>query len=109
MNLREASNGQSCVKCSAQDGTVVLCHYSGSFQHRFGKGRAIKGNDAAGADLCAECHRYFDEYQGITASKNDKIVYELQRTQRSEYFLALCLLTVIRRIQQDVLTIKGET
>ena len=109
MNLREAANGQSCIKCGAANGTTVLCHYSGPFQHRFGKGRAIKGNDAAGADLCDECHKYFDEYKSVTASKNDKEAYQLQRVERSEHFLALCMLTVIRRIQQGALIIKGES
>jgi hypothetical protein len=93
--LREAANGQSCVRCGAQDETVVLAHYSGPWQHRFGKGKGIKGNDAAGADLCYRCHTDLDEYQ--TAED------EVSSLRRSEEFLACCLLTVIRRIQKGVL------
>ena len=89
--LREAANGQSCVRCGIQDETVVLAHYSGPWQHRFGKGCRIKGADAAGADLCVKCHKWFDEYE------------DGNTVERSEEFLACCLLTVIRRIQQGIL------
>lgn len=83
--IRKHANGQSCVRCGTCDETVVLCHYSGPWQHRFGKGRGIKGNDLAAAELCGRCHKYFDEYEtGNTV-------------ERSEEFLAMCLLTNIRR------------
>lgn len=95
--LRNASRGQACVRCGKQDDTVVLCHYSGPYQHKFGKGRGIKGNDAAAADLCGECHRFFDEYRSE--------VSEGWKVARSEEFLAACLLTVIRRIQQGILKV----
>jgi hypothetical protein len=93
--LRNAARGQSCVRCGVQDGTVILAHYSGPHQHKFGKGTGIKGHDAAAADLCVDCHRFFDEYRSE--------VSEGWRIARSEEFLAACLLTVIRRIQQGVL------
>lgn len=89
--LREAAKDQSCVRCNDRDGTVCLAHYSGPWQHRFGKGKGIKGDDVAGADLCMRCHAFFDEYQ------------EGNTVERSEEFLACCLLTVIRRIKQGVL------
>jgi hypothetical protein len=73
----------------------VLAHYSGPWQHRFGKGKGFKGNDAAGADLCSKCHTELDEYQ--TAED------ELSALRRSDEFLACCLLTIIRRIQRGVL------
>lgn len=97
--LRDAANGQSCVRCNADDGTIVLCHYSGSWQHKFGKGMRIKGADIAGADLCSTCHKFFDEYESRAgASEGWKIA-------RSEEFLAACLLTVIRRIQQGIIKV----
>lgn len=92
--LTDAANGQSCVRCGKEDGTTVSCHYSGPWQHKFGKGRAIKGNDAAAADLCngpGSCHEYFDEYKSGNT------------VERSDEFLMCCMLTVIRRIQQGVL------
>ena len=64
---------------------MVLCHYSGPWQHRFGKGRGIKGNDLAAAELCARCHKWFDEYEAGNT------------VERSEEFLAMCLLTNMRR------------
>lgn len=85
MNLRKQACGKSCVRCNAQDDTVVLCHYSGPWQHRFGKGRGIKGHDIAAAELCMRCHKYFDEYE------------EGSTVERSDEFLAMCLLTNIRR------------
>jgi hypothetical protein len=95
--LRDAANGQACVRCGKQDDTVVLCHYSGPYQHKFGKGTGIKGHDAAAADLCSQCHQFFDEYRSE--------VSEQWRLERSEEFLAACLLTVIRRIQQGILKV----
>lgn len=100
--LREAANDETCVRCNAQDGTVCLAHYSGPWQHRFGKGRGIKGEDVAAADLCGRCHQEMDEYQGID-DRADDATKERQRLARSEEFLACCLLTVIRRIQQGIL------
>lgn len=75
--------------------TVVLAHYSGPWQHRLGKGMGIKGNDIAGADLCSKCHVFFDEYRSE--------VSEAWIATRSDEFLACCMLTVIRRIQQGIL------
>lgn len=95
--LTKAANGQSCVRCGADDGTIVLCHYSGPYQHKLGKGRGIKGADIAAADLCSKCHAFFDEYRSE--------VSEGWKVARSEEFLAACLLTVIRRIQQGILKV----
>jgi hypothetical protein len=95
--LTKAARGQSCVRCGACDGTVVLAHYSGIWQHRFGKGLGTKGNDIAGADLCVECHKFFDEYRSE--------VSEGWRAARSDEFLACCMMTVIRRIQQGILRV----
>jgi len=97
--LTKAARGQSCVRCGTQDDTVVLAHYSGPWQHRFGKGMRIKGADIAGADLCSTCHKFFDEYESQTG------VSEGWKVARSEEFLAACLLTVIRRIQQGILKV----
>lgn len=97
--LTAAAKGQSCIRCGVSDDTTVLCHYSGVWQHRFGKGTGIKGHDIAGADLCVRCHKFFDEYESqVGASEGWKIA-------RSEEFLAACLLTVIRRIQQGILKV----
>jgi hypothetical protein len=97
--LRKAANGQSCVRCGADDGTINLCHYSGPYQHKFGKGRGIKGADIAAADLCGQCHKFFDEYESQSGASED------WKVARSEEFLAACMLTVIRRIQQGIIKV----
>lgn len=89
--LTAAAEGQYCIRCYANDGTVVSCHYSGLRQHDYGKGCGRKGNDLAAADLCRTCHRYFDEYQ----TPND--------WTRSEEFLHYCMLTILRRWDQRVI------
>lgn len=91
--LRAAANGQPCIRCYAQDGTICLAHYCGPRQHDYGKGRGIKGEDAAGADLCVRCHQYFDNYESGNT------------VERSEEFLHLCMLTVIRRFRQGVIRV----
>jgi hypothetical protein len=60
----------------------------------YGKGTGIKGHDAIGADLCDCCHKYFDQYESY-ATKHS--------VERSEEFLHLCAMTVIRRIERGVL------
>lgn len=96
-NLRKEANGQSCIRCG-RTGTTVSAHYSGPWQHRLGKGRGIKGNDIGAADLCGQCHAWFDEYRCVTAPVGSN-EHEMQRMMRSEEFLALCLLTIIRRAE----------
>lgn len=101
-NLTREANGQPCIRCG-KTGATVSAHYSGPWQHRLGKGRGIKGNDVGAADLCDECHTWFDEYRCVTALIGTE-ERELQRLQRSEEFLALCLLTVIRRVEAGKIT-----
>lgn len=98
-SLTEAARDQSCIRCN-KSGTTVSAHYSGPWQHRLGKGRGIKGNDIGAADLCESCHKWFDEYACVTAPIGSG-EREMQRIMRSEEFLALCLLTVIRRVNED--------
>ena len=46
MNLRELARGQSCIRCGADDGTVVLAHYTGVRREAFGGGFGKKVHDA---------------------------------------------------------------
>lgn len=89
--LTKAANGQYCVRCYANDETVVSCHYSGLRQLDYGKGKGRKGNDLIAADLCKRCHDYFDLYE----TPNDWV--------RSEEFLHYCVLTILRRWDQGVI------
>jgi len=84
--LRNAAEGQSCVRCGANDGTVVLAHYFGFRRHSYGGGMSRKGHDAVGAHLCGTCHKLMDT---TLRSKELKV-------DHSEEFLHLIALTVIR-------------
>lgn len=83
---RAGAKGQCCIRCGGQDETIVLAHYQGIGAIRLGKGRGIKPHDFAGADLCQECHNWFDSYE---AENSDS---------RAMEFLLLCMLTIERRI-----------
>ena len=65
-----------CVRCGADDGTIVGCHYSGDLQHLLGKGMGSKCTDAAVAALCYKCHSHMDTYQdGNTAERSEEFLY----------------------------------
>lgn len=95
-----AAANTSCIRCGAQDGTVVFAHYNGKLGQRFGRGMARKSIDFAGADLCHKCHAYFDTYgkdENGKALENDDA--------RDAEFLSYCVLTTARREQQGVIEI----
>jgi hypothetical protein len=81
------ARGQPCVRCGANDGTVVSAHYTGLRQHLYGKGRGIKGSDVLVADLCRVCHEHFDQPQ------------ERKSIEASEAFLHCIAMTLIRRAE----------
>jgi hypothetical protein len=58
--LLDLANGQRCVRCGANDGTIVACHYHGPFAHLFGKGMSEKTDDDLCAHLCGRCHSLHD-------------------------------------------------
>ncbi len=93
MNLRKAAKDKPCVRCGAEDGTVVLAHYFGPRRHNYGGGMSRKGDDVVGAWLCGECHTWMD-----TLSKDKE-----RRWEHSEEFLHYCALTWIRLIERGVL------
>ena len=61
--LLNAANGRSCIKCGKDDGTIIRAHYSGIGAYQLGKGNRVKCHDFITADLCDECHSYFDHYE----------------------------------------------
>lgn len=82
--LRDAARDEPCVACGADDGTVVLAHYTGIRQHSFGKGRSIKGSDIAAAPLCLKCHAFYDQ------------PLERKSIERSEEFLFFIVMHLIQ-------------
>ena len=90
---------QSCVNCGVSDGTIVSAHYTGLRGHLLGKGKGIKCHDLMIADLCYKCHHSFDVgYDGSTFEK---------KIDLSEQFLYLIAQTLLRRVDQGIITVKG--
>lgn len=92
MNLRKAAQDQTCVRCGSKQG-VVLCHYTGVRRLAYGGGLGIKVHDLIGAHLCGACHRDMD-----THTRNKE-----KRWEHSEEFLHLCMLTLLRLAEKEVL------
>ena len=88
--LREAAEGEPCVRCGVNNGTTVLCHYFGARRHSYGGGMGRKGHDVVGAWLCFDCHQTMDR------ESKDKS----NRWLHSEEFLHLCALTWVRLWEQ---------
>lgn len=93
--MLDAARGESCVRCDANDGTVVAAHYSGIYATRFGRGRGIKPHDFCVADLCSRCHGYFDSYENGNTD------------ERAAEFMTYVLLTIHRRVINGDIIIKG--
>jgi hypothetical protein len=85
---RNAAEGQACIRCSKKDGTIIGAHYNGMFQHRLARGKGAKCHDFLLADLCSECHVYFDTFK------------EGNTYERAAEFLVLCAETMVRRHRQ---------
>jgi hypothetical protein len=96
-----AAHGQRCVNCGVKDDTVVAAHYQGLRANLLGKGKGIKPHDLCVADLCASCHRQFDNYE--LSSMSTKY---LRQIDQSEQFLYCIMQTLIRRYGQDILNVK---
>jgi hypothetical protein len=108
MNMRSrkylaGAKDQSCVNCGANDGTVVAAHYQGLRSNLLGKGRGIKPHDLCVADLCRTCHESFDT---STAPVDVGMMSPFaQKIDRSEQFLFLIVKTLLRRLEQGIITI----
>lgn len=84
VRLHDVKAGKICVRCGAQDGTIVPAHYSGFRKHTYGAGTGIKVDDRLTADLCGVCHEYMDSVR-------------IDDIQHSEEFLHLIFLTQLKR------------
>ncbi len=94
--LLRGAKDQSCVRCGSR-GTVAA-HYQGYRSQSFGKGMGIKPHDLCIADLCMNCHKLFDSYQGGFAA--DKFERKIELSERFLYYI---MLTLIRRFEQGIL------
>jgi len=89
---RDAAKGQPCTMrllgiCNENPETTVLAHQNGA-------GMAMKSDDHDAADMCSDCHKFFDEraYEGLPAG-----VYLDEEFERAR------LETIINRIERGVL------
>jgi hypothetical protein len=90
--LTQASKGQTCIRCHAPD--AYACHYNGTYQHQYGKGRGIKCHDLMTADFCHTCDQDFTEGNRNNFDSDN---------QRDAMFLHYIALTNIRRFNSGVL------
>ena len=100
--LLTGADGQRCVNCGVRDGTVVAAHYQGIRAQLLGKGKGAKPHDLCVADLCAVCHRKFDNYEVSAMSTK-----YLRQIDQSEQFLFCIIQTLLRRIEQGVIRVEG--
>jgi len=100
--LLRAAKDQSCIICGRKDGTIVAAHYQGLRSYQLGKGRGLKPHDLCCADLCYKCHNAFDTH---SASLSDLSGDFPKRVDRSEQFLFAIIQTIIRRIDEGLITI----
>lgn len=91
--LTQASKGSTCINCGNDN--AYSCHYNGPRQMDYGKGRGIKADDLATAELCHSCDQIFTEGSTVPACEN--------KWERSEMFLHLIMLTNIRRFKEGTI------
>jgi hypothetical protein len=94
--LRDAAEGQDCVRCSASR-VAVGAHYTGARRLSYGGGMGQKVWDFLIAHLCPACHTYMD-----TLSRDKDKHWE-----HSEEFLHLIALTLARLFARGILQVKG--
>jgi len=99
--LLTGANDQRCVNCGVKDDTVVAAHYQGIRAQLLGKGKGIKPHDLCVADLCADCHRKFDNYEVSAMSTK-----YLRQIDQSEQFMYCVMQTLIRRYKAGILDVK---
>lgn len=88
--LLDLAEGQACVMCGSEDGTVVAAH-SNLLEH--GKGKGIKAHDGMHAWLCHRCHSQYD--QGM----------EMSKEERREYILTAICRTYMRMWELELLRV----
>ncbi len=89
--LTKASKGMDCIRCGAPD--AYSCHYNGTYQHWYGKGRGIKANDLCTAEFCYNCDQLHSEGRNIYHNREEK----------DAQFLHFIMMTNLRRIENGLI------
>ncbi len=71
--LLALAQGQACVMCGCEDGTIVAAH-SNLLEH--GKGRSHKAHDGMTAWLCLRCHTELDQGNVMSRSERREFILE---------------------------------
>ena len=95
--LRKAAKGQQCAVqilgvCNFNPETVVLAHLPNSTH-----GMAYKGDDIFAVDACHACHDVLD----------GRASYDWQPGEKEQYMLNALHLTLMRRVREGVIGVKG--
>ena len=90
--LLDLAEGQACVMCGNEDGTIVAAH-SNLLEH--GKGRSLKAHDSMHAWLCHQCHSRYDQGGMLKSEARDFILTAISRTY-------------IRMWESELITVKGK-
>ena len=90
--LTKLSKGATCIRCDAPN--AYSCHYNGTYQHQYGKGRGIKCHDLATAEFCHSCDQEFTEGSKKSFASID---------HRDAQFLHFIMKTNIRRFNSGVI------
>lgn len=90
--LTKSSKGSNCIRCGCDD--AYSCHFNGTYQHQYGKGRGIKAHDMATAEFCYSCDQMFSE--GVMGNWQTK-------DERDAEFLHWITMTNIRRFNNGIL------
>ena len=96
--MLRGAEGQFCVCCRVNDGTITAAHYQGIRGDAFGRGIGIKCHDFLIADLCYSCHKSMDNYED--SPFNNRNMKKLDHSERFLFFIAL---TLERRFRQGIL------
>lgn len=102
----DLARGQSCVKCSQNDGSTVSAHLEGQRKSHFGKCLGGKPDDEETAWLCGCCHPFMDSnpehypkletirwIRTATDEELARFIDEINKTYHSEEFLFLVAVT----------------
>jgi len=87
----DLAEGQACVMCGCDDGTVVAAH-SNLLEH--GKGKGIKAHDGMSAWLCYRCHTEYDQ---------GKL---MDREARRDFILTAICRTYMKAWEQELIGLK---
>ena len=95
--MLDAARDMPCIRCG-KEGETRACHYNGTWQLAYGKGRGQKCSDLMTAEFCNTCDSMFSEgtYSYWLVDHHTEYSIELMRSAEFHHWIAM---TNIRRIE----------